>query len=462
MRILVVNPPNVPFSSQGILIEPIDVLGVASYIAALGHEVRLLDMDIHKIRPEQFPDHINGTAYDATVIIYDYHIPLHCDGTLQAVREIASHAKARGAKVAVGGKTATYKPKELLFKGSPVDVLIRHETEPALDILLTLDKWTSKTLDDVPGISYLNREGHINSTDRPDMPFDLNRLPVSDRSLIDLDAYIDVRTLLSSRGCHMKCDFCHVPGFWGNWRGRSADAVADEIEYLASECGTKKVLFLDDNATVGRKRMKDICEKLIERKVKVAMGCLGSLNLFEDDMMETMYAAGFRWIHYGVEAGDDRLLKSIHKKVNASDVRRIVTRTREMGFRVRTSWIMDLPGTTEDELKRTSDLILELRTEEIRLHHLAIRMGSSIYEEYSDIPSTQYIHQGVQNQNLCKVSPDRVRQVVEGIASELGGGGYVVVRHPDEFIDVEALTHRSEGLNVVSLCPLRYGLGWEY
>lgn len=462
MRVLVINPPNIPFSSQGILIEPIDVLGVASYIAALGHDVRLLDMDVHKIRPEQFPGHLNGSGCDVVVIIYDYHIPLHCDGTLQAVREIASHARARGAKVVVGGKTATYKPKELLFEGSPVDALIRHEMEPALDVLLALDQWTSKTLDGVPGVSYLNREGHINCTDRAEKMFDLNRLPVANRSLVDLDAYIDVRTILSSRGCHMKCDFCHVPGFWGNWRARSAGSVADEIEYLAGECGTKKVLFLDDNATVNRKRMKEICEKLIERKVRVAMGCLGSLNLFEEDMMETMYEAGFRWIHYGVEAGDDRLLKSIHKKVNADDVRRIVRRTRDVGFRVRTSWIMDLPGTTEDELKRTADMILDLRTEEIRLHHLAIRMGSSIYEEYSDIPSTQYIHQGVQNQNLCKVSPDRVREVVESIAAELDTGGYAVVRHPDEFIDVGALTRRSERLNVVSLCPLRYGLGWEY
>ena len=208
--------------------------------------------------------------------------------------------------------------------------------------------------------------------------------------------------------------------------------------------------------------MKEICETLIARKVKVAMGCLGSLNLFEDDMMEAMYEAGFRWIHYGVESGDNRLLKSIHKRVDADDVRRIVNRTRAMGFRVRTSWIMDLPHTTEDELRRTADLILELRTEEIRLHHLAIRMGSSIYEDYSDIPSTQYIHQGTQNQNLCKVSPDRVRQVVEDIAAELDTGGYAVVRHPDEFIDVDALARRSEGLTVVSLCPLRYGLGWEY
>ncbi len=462
MKALIINPPNVPFSSKGILIEPIDVLVTASFVAVLGHEVRLLDMDVRQIRPEDFKNHMTDFAYDIAIIIYDYHIPLHCDGTLEAVRNIADQARARGAKVIVGGKTATYKPEQLLFSGTPVDVLIRHEMELALSALLAVPTWSQNSLKQIPGICYLDGSLDIHVTDRPSQPFDLDTLPIAKRSLVDLDAYIDVRTILSSRGCHMKCDFCHVPGFWGNWRGRSAGAIANEIEYLVNECGAKKILFLDDNATVGRKRMKDICEELIARKIKVAMGCLGSLNLFEEEMMETMHEAGFRWIHYGVESGDDRLLNSIHKKVNADDVRRIVNRTREMGFRVRTSWIMDLPGSTEDELQRTADLILELRTEEVRLHHLAIRMGSRIYEDYSDIPSTQYIHQGMQNQNLAKVSSERVREAVEGIAAELSGGGYAVVRHPDEFMNVEALRYRTPNMNVVSLCPLRYGLGWEY
>lgn len=462
MRILVINPPNVPFSSEGILIEPIDTLGVASYIAALGHDVRLLDMDINKIRPEKFPEHIEDEHYDVAVIIYDYHIPLHCDGTLQAVKDIASHLKSKRTKVIVGGKKATYKPQELLFENSPIDILIRHEAEPALESLLELDSWTSQNLASVPSISYLDNDQQITNTEKPKKAFDLNRLPISNRSLIDIDSYIDVRTILSSRGCHMKCDFCHVPGFWGNWRGRSAEAIVDEIEYLVNECGTKKILFLDDNATVHRKRVKEICRQLIERNVKVALGCLGSMDLFDTEMMELMYKAGFRWIHYGVESGSDRLLKTIHKKVVANDVRRIIGQTREIGFRVRTSWIMDLPTSTEDELKQTADLILELRTEEIRLHHLAIRMGSSIYEDYADIPSTQYIHQGVQNQNLCAVAPEKVSQVVNEIADELGDNTHAIVRKPDEFIDISALTERSKNLNIVSLCPLRYGLGWAY
>jgi radical SAM superfamily enzyme YgiQ (UPF0313 family) len=211
---------------------------------------------------------------------------------------------------------------------------------------------------------------------------------------------------------------------------------------------------------VSKKRMKEICRGIRERGVRVAMGCLGSLSLYDRDMMEEMHAAGFRWIHYGVESGDDALLQSIHKKVSAEDAKRIIAETRELGFRVRTSWIMDLPGTSGEQFRRTADLILETRTEEIRLHHLALRMGSRLYDAYPAQPSSQYIHHGRQNQNLSAISGERLRAMMDELTRELGAS-HALVTDPDEFIDMDALTARSPGLRIASLCPLRYGLGWE-
>jgi radical SAM superfamily enzyme YgiQ (UPF0313 family) len=452
MKVKVINPPNHPFSSKGILIEPIDALGVASYIQGLGHEVTLLDMDIKRLTADRYTEALAGdTAYDLAVIVHDYHIPLHQDGALESVREIARQAAGHGARVAAGGKAATYKPEKLLSDALPV--LIRHEMEPALEALLR-----GADFGDVPGISFM-QGGKVVSSPRA-KSFELDNLPLSDRGLVPLDEYIDVRTLLSSRGCHMTCNFCHVPGFWGAWRGRNAASVVDEIEVLVTRHGAKKILFLDDNATVSKKRMKEICRGVRERGLRVAMGCLGSLSLYDREMMEEMHAAGFRWIHYGVESGDDAQLAAIHKKISGAEAKRIVAETRDIGFRVRTSWIMDLPGTDAEQLKRTTDMILEMRTEEIRLHHLALRMGSALFEQYPDAPSSQYIHHGRQNQNLCKVAPEKITEAVAALTAELGGS-HAVVSNPDEFIDMAALQQRSAGLNVVSLCPLRYGIAWE-
>jgi radical SAM superfamily enzyme YgiQ (UPF0313 family) len=460
MKVKVINPPNHPFSSRGILIEPIDVLSVASFIAGLGHQVSLVDMDIRRTPAHEYTAALQGDLdYDLAVIVHDYHIPLHQDGALASVREIARQAKEHGARVVAGGKTATYKPEVLLEEFS-IRALIRHEMEPALEALLAANDWSDAALRDVPGLSFRDDSGNIVTSARGNNSFDFSRLPIPDRGLVPLDEYIDVRTILSSRGCHMTCDFCHVPGFWGGWRGRSAGSVVDEIEQLVTLHGAKKILFLDDNATVNKKRMKEICKGVRERGIRVALGCLGSLSLYDRGMMEEMWRAGFRWIHYGVESGDDAMLQSIHKKVNSDDARRIIAETRALGFRVRTSWIMDLPGTSEDQFKRTADLILETRTEEIRLHHLALRMGSRLYDAHPSQPSTQYIHHGRQNQNLSLIHHEKLSALMAGLTQELGGS-HAVVTDPDEFIDMGALKTRSPELRIASLCPLRYGLGWE-
>jgi len=459
MKTLVVNPPNAPFSSQGILIEPIDVLSVASFIAAQGHAVKMIDMDVKRISGDEIARHVSLVGYDAVIIIYDYHIPLHGDGTLQAVKAIAAAAKAAGCRVAVGGKMATYKPENLLNDESSVDVVLRHEVEPALQALLNLTDWSPANLCNVPAIAFRDAGGTIAQTPLAKRYFDLNQLPIPDRKLVDLPDYIDVRTILSSRGCHMKCDFCHVPGYWGGWRSRDAANVADEIEQLAQD-GAEKILFLDDNTTVNRKRMLALCDELIRRRVRPALGCLGSLSLFDREMMERMFEAGFRWIHYGVEAGDDALLEKIHKRINAEAAAKIIKDTRDIGFRVRTSWIIDLPGSTMEQVDKTAAMILATRSEEIRLHHLALRMGSQYFEDFAGVPSTQYIHNGLQNQNLSAVDAGYIRDTIERIVKELEKDGYVTVRNPDEFRDVDALRRKSPGMKVVSLCPLRYGLEW--
>ena len=39
---------------------------------------------------------------------------------------------------------------------------------------------------------------------------------------------------------------------------------------------------------------------------------------------------------------------------------------------------------------------------------------------------------------------------------------YTIVFNPDDFIDIEKLKQNNPKLKIVSLCPLRYGLGWSY
>jgi hypothetical protein len=83
--IIVVNPPNKPFTNPGILAEPIDVLGIATIVKREFKEVRLLDMD-----QLQLENNINYLLKpkDIVIFVYDYQIPLHTSDTVQNIFEI--------------------------------------------------------------------------------------------------------------------------------------------------------------------------------------------------------------------------------------------------------------------------------------------------------------------------------------------------------------------------------------
>ena len=49
MNIILINPPNIPFSEQKLLIEPIDIITLGTYLQKQNHNVKFLDMDCKKL-----------------------------------------------------------------------------------------------------------------------------------------------------------------------------------------------------------------------------------------------------------------------------------------------------------------------------------------------------------------------------------------------------------------------------
>lgn len=78
MNILLINPPNIPFSEQKLLIEPIDIITLATYLQELKQNIKFLDMDCKKLNSNDLIKYIeNQFMPDIVIISYDYHIPLH-------------------------------------------------------------------------------------------------------------------------------------------------------------------------------------------------------------------------------------------------------------------------------------------------------------------------------------------------------------------------------------------------
>ena len=100
----------------------------------------------------------------------------------------------------------------------------------------------------------------------PPRPFaaDLDALPFPARDLLPNAAYIrfarrrygaSITTVMSTRGCPYRCEFCSNVVFGASYRERSPENVLDEVEQ-ALRLGYERISFADDVFTLDARRAR--------------------------------------------------------------------------------------------------------------------------------------------------------------------------------------------------------------
>lgn len=461
MNILLINPPNIPFSEPKLLIEPIDVITLATYLQELKHNIKFLDMDCKKLSCNDLIKYIEEQFMpDIVIVSYDYHIPLHTQKALENITKICKALKNYDIKTIMIGKTVTYNPK--IIDSINFDIGIIGETENTIKNILNTNNCNIEELSSISGIVF--KKGNEAIINKPSKDkYDLNKLPISNRNIVDLNDYIEVRSILSSRGCINQCDFCPTYNYWGSWRGKDAKNVVKEIEYLIHNYNTKKIIFLDDNATANKKRMQEISNIIIEKNLDIRLGCLASINTYDKEIFELMYKAGFRWLHFGIESGSQKVLENNNKNFDIEYAKIVIKEVKQIGFRVRASFIFDLPTTTKDDMKKTIDFILETEPDEIRGHFLTLRLGTTIYNKLSkekEIP-TQYIHSDKPLLENEEYTNSEMLNDINILINKLKDKDYKIVRDVKEWEDLDKLRNKEGKIKFLSFCPSRYGIDWE-
>ena len=157
------------------------------------------------------------------------------------------------------------------------------------------------------------------------------------------------------------------------------------------------------------------------------------------------------------------VLKNNNKNFDVNYAKRVIKEVKQIGFRVRTSFIFDLPTTTKEDMEKTIEFILETEPDEIRGHFLALRLGTTIYDKLSkekEIP-TQYIHSDKPLLENEKYTNSEMLQDIDILVNRLKDKDYKIVRDVKEWEDVEKLRNKEGKIKFLSFCPSRYGIDWE-
>jgi radical SAM superfamily enzyme YgiQ (UPF0313 family) len=165
------------------------------------------------------------------------------------------------------------------------------------------------------------------------------------------------------------------------YRARSPGSVVNEFQYIADHfSGVKEVVIEDDTFTTDKKRVVEICSRLIERGLhkKLKWPCNARVDL-ELGTMKIMRKAGCRFVIPGIESGSQRILDSIRKGTRTGQFEEYIKNARRVGLLVRACYMVGNCGETEETVEKTLELALRLNTDTAQFFPL-IRGGSNTQE----------------------------------------------------------------------------------
>ena len=296
----------------------------------------------------------------------------------------------------IGGPHVTAVPRETLERFPSLDIAVVGEGEQTLAELLAALKNTTG-LADVAGLVFRDNDD-LRDTGRRPLISDLDSLPTPAWDLLEdfpqryLPAPNKVRSmpaanLVTSRGCPNSCIFCDRSVFGTSCHGYSAGYIVNQIIELHQRYGIREISFEDDTFITFKKRLTEICNRLIELKLGISWTCLGRVNHVTPENLALMRRAGCWQISYGIESGSQQILDTVNKGVTLDQVRRAVRLSREAGIRSKGFFIIGHPGETRETLAMTRDFALELPLDDISISLMTPFPGSEIYERAAEFGS---------------------------------------------------------------------------
>jgi anaerobic magnesium-protoporphyrin IX monomethyl ester cyclase len=212
----------------------------------------------------------------------------------------------------------------------------------------------------VAGISYIN-DGVIQRTDVRQRVDNLDDLPSPARDLFDNEGYMKywrreygytVTSMITTRGCPYTCGFCSKPVFGSAVKTRSAKNVVDELEDIARR-GYDRVWMGDDCFTIDDRRTIAICRGIVERGLNLTWECLSRVDGVTDEVLSAMREAGCERLFFGLESGDDRILKTMKKQATFAEGKTAIDLAGRNGLKTGAFFILGYPGETNESLTTT-------------------------------------------------------------------------------------------------------------
>lgn len=146
---------------------------------------------------------------------------------------------------------------------------------------------------------------------------------------------------LTSFGCPFKCGFCITASL--GFKYRKAEEVLDELMYIRS-MGIQEAYIADQTFFAIKTEHIKLCEMMLEERLNLSWLCYSRVDIVNEGLLNLAKKAGCHTVIFGVESGDDEILKKYNKGFTIRQVKDIFGLCRKIGIRTVATFIIGLPG----------------------------------------------------------------------------------------------------------------------
>lgn len=333
--------------------EDIGVCFIAAFLRQKGYEVMILRVKEEAINYNKIKNYGPGII---GLPVYDVS-----KGSVYRVIEKIRQVLPR-VFICAGGALPTYSDIEMMKEFPLIDFVVRGEGELTFwELVSILPDFADGHPKRIKGLTY--RDGNmIIANDNRELIRDINTLPMPARDILR-DNRLKTAQISSSRGCIARCSFCISTLFWNKWRGRSAEKIVEEIEYIVNTYGIKTFNFIDgslEDPGPGVKRIRSIVEGIVKRKLNISyFADLRSefQRKADPEIMELLKESGLCGVCVGFESANEADQKLYKKIASINDNIKFIELLRKYDINIEPGFINFNPYSTFPRLKKNIEFL---------------------------------------------------------------------------------------------------------
>ncbi len=391
---------------------------LAQSCRAKGFSVAILDCDAERLTYQEAVERIKYINPRLACFVTYGQNPNSGTTNMEGATNVARMLKDESdMRVMFIGSHTSALPHEVLAYDF-VDFIAINEGVYTLHELLKfdLDEMVFSDADSVPGLGYKGggkaflNGGRIVPQERMDIDlpgYAWDLLPYKNKPLdlyrahfwhaeFDHAKQTPFASLYTSLGCRFKCSFCMInilnrkstePGavssdtnvmrFW------SPELMVKEFDTLTS-MGVTSIRLSDEMFFLDKRYFEPLLTQLAAKDYAkdIRMWAYSRVDTVREKYLELFRSAGVKWLALGIEAANQNIRREASKgSFEDVDIRDIVKLTRDSGINVISNYIYGFPHDTEETMKQTEDLALELNTEMMNAYPCMALPGSPLYWE---------------------------------------------------------------------------------